>query len=81
MAVKLGIFPVPFRAKPTLGFELVQLYVALFTEELKLGRADKAPLQRVTLAIGVMTGIGLTMTQTGIIGLEQPVAAEVPTTL
>ena len=53
----------------------------MFTEELKFGMAATAPLQRTRFVIGVMTGIGLTMTQTGIIGLEQPVAPEVPTTL
>ena len=55
--------------------------MAPVTEELKFGMAAAAPLHLVRLAIGVMTGIGLTITQTGIIGLEQPVAPDVPTTL
>ena len=81
VAVNEGIKPVPFKPKPIFGLEFVQLYVAPVTEELKLGMAAKAPLHLVRLAIGVMTGIGFTITQTGSIGLEQPVAAEVPTTL
>ena len=80
-AVNVGITPTPFNPKPIFGFVFVQLYVAPGTEEPKPGILTDAPLHLVRLAIGFIIGIGLTITQIEIIGLEHPVAPEVPTTL
>ena len=81
VAVNVGMTPVPFKPRPMVGLEFVQLYVAPVTVELKFEAVTGVVLHAVIFAIGLIIGIGFTITQTAIIGLEQPVAADVPTTL
>ena len=61
VAVKAGIFPLPFAARPIAVFEFVQLNVAPAGVLAKVLIGTAVPAQKVKLGSGVATGNGLTV--------------------